>query len=116
MANTTKKSTGAKKSTTKKTQQFEDWFANSVNSVTLVGVVKRIIVNTDSVIKFSLDTVTETPNGKFAHSFITCTTFNTENDINEGDEVIISGYLQTNSYNGKYSTEVIFDEVLDDIP
>lgn len=105
----------AKKST-KKEQKFEEWFANSLNTVVLAGSVKRIITETDSVIKLSLDTVRETPNKKYAHAFITCTTFNTDLEVEEGDEIIIVGYLTTNSYNGKYSTEVIFDTIYDDVP
>lgn len=104
--NTTKKNT-----TKKNTQKVEEWFANSENAVMVAGVVKRIVVESDKVLKFSLDTVTPTPNGNYSHAFITCCTFNENVEVTEGDFVIISGRLNTTSYNGKYSTEVLFDEL-----
>ena len=50
-------------STTKNT----DWYGASVNTVALVGKVKRILVSSEKVLKFSLETVQKTKNDKYQH-------------------------------------------------
>lgn len=82
-----------------------------INQVMLEGTVKRILVSTDKVLKFSLDIATKTKNDKYAHAFVTIVSFDAEDDVKEGQFVHVEGAINTSSYNGKFTTEVVADKI-----
>lgn len=88
-----------------------DWMDSCANGASVVGKVKKVIVNTDKVLKFSIDVANKTATGKFSHSFLTITSFTYEGEVKEGDMVSVVGYLATSSYNGKFSTEIIASDI-----
>ena len=108
----------AKKSNSKKqtTGTTEEWFDRSGNRVVLVGKIKRIVFENDNVCKFSIDCVNKTDKGNYAHAFITCVQFKSSCDyeIAEDELVSISGRIQTTSYNGNYSTQIVCDKIYEE--
>lgn len=88
-----------------------DWMSQGKNEVKVVGQVKRILVDTDKVLKFSLDVPTKTKNDKYAHAFITVVSFDFDGDLKEGDIITVSGAISTSSYQGKFSTEVVAEGI-----
>lgn len=83
-----------------------------INAVVLEGAVKRVLVSTDKVLKFSLDIAQKTKNDKIAHAYVTVVTFNAEDDCKEGDFVHVDGAISTSSYNGKFTTEVVAEKII----
>lgn len=89
-----------------------------INVARVKGVVTKIFVDSDKVLKFGLKVPT-TGNG---HAFLTLTAFkkefeNNELDvIDEGFNIEFEGMLYTSSYDGKngkvYNTEIIVKKVI----
>lgn len=104
----------ATKKTSKKATN-EEWFNESVNEVSLMGKVKRVLFDGEKVTKFTLETVTKTPNNNYAHQFINVTLFSESETVEEGEFYHIEGYITTESYgegkNKKYTTTVVANEL-----
>lgn len=101
-----------------KSAKTEAWYESSENKVTLSGCVKRVLYEGEKVLIFTLETVIKTPKGNYSHQFIRVKTFDPEVEVAEGDEVGVTGYISTDSYENKktkateYVTEVIANEVM----
>lgn len=85
-------------------------------TVVLTGkVMEKSIKVGNGVQSFRLDVAMKTPNGKLAHSFISCKYFGSDWDITEGEYLMIQGYIQTGSYEGKngkvYTTDVVCEKI-----
>lgn len=85
-------------------------------TVVLTGqVMAKSIHVGNGVQSFRLDVAMKTPNGKLAHSFISCKYFGSDWDISEGEYLMIQGYIQTGSYEGKngkvYTTDVVCEKI-----
>lgn len=78
-------------------------------------VMEKSIHVGNGVQSFRLDVAMKTPNGKLAHSFISCKYFGSDWDITEGEYLMIQGYIQTGSYEGKngkvYTTDVVCEKI-----
>lgn len=80
------------------------------NIVELAGIVKRVIVNNDKVLKFVLDIAEKTKNDKVAHTFMSCVCFD-EGTVEVGQFVHVSGKLMTSKYNGEYRVDVLVNDI-----
>lgn len=85
-------------------------------TVVLTGkVMEKSIHVGNGVQAFRLDVAMKTPNGKLAHSFISCKYFGSDWDISEGEYLMIQGYIKTGSYEGKngkvYTTDVVCEKI-----
>lgn len=85
------------------------------NSVVIRGTIRKILLDTEKVKKYSIDVPSETPNGKVSHAFLNITEFSTDGAWEEGSNVHVEGHLSTGSYekNGKtfYTTDIIVDKI-----
>lgn len=96
----------------------QEWFEASENAVVLHGVIKRVLCDEKKVQKFTLETVQKTPKGNWSHQFVPVVVFDKDmfEYIVEGNEVVVTGYITTNSYENKkkekvYEVTVIANEV-----
>ena len=85
-------------------------------AVVLTGqVMAKSIHVGNGVQSFRLDVARKTPSGKLAHSFISCKYFGSDWDITEGEYLMIQGYINTGSYEGKngkvYTTDVVCEKI-----
>lgn len=91
------------------------WYNEAENSIILHGEVNKITLSTDKCLAFTVETVTKTPKGNFAHQWLPCVTFDENIDLEVGDLVTVTGYLSNNNYDGKngkvFSYQVICNEV-----
>lgn len=86
------------------------------NTVVLRGVVRKILLESDKVVKYSIDVPSETPNGNIAHAFVNVTEFTSDGAIKEGTAVAIEGYISTGSYTKKdgtkaYTTDIVVKDM-----
>lgn len=85
------------------------------NAVVIRGYIKRVLLDSEKVKKYSVDVPSETPNGKVSHAFLNVTEFSTDGAWAVDDFVHIEGHLSTGSYekNGKkmYTTDIIVDKI-----
>lgn len=92
---------------------------NNVAGDATVVLTGQVMANSiragKGVQSFRLDVAMKTPNGKLAHSFISCKYFGSDWDISEGEYLMIQGYIQTGSYEGKngkvYTTDVVCEKI-----
>lgn len=107
MARTTKTSNNEAK---KNERKFEYG-----NAVVIRGTIRKILLDSEKVNKYSIDVPSETPNGKVSHAFLNITEFSTEGAWEVGTNVHIEGHLSTGSYqkDGKtlYTTDIIVDKI-----
>lgn len=85
-------------------------------TVVLTGqVMEKSVRQGNGVQSFRLDVAMKTPSGKLAHSFISCKYFGDGWDVAEGEYLMIQGYIQTGSYEGKngkvYTTDVVCEKI-----
>ena len=85
------------------------------NAVVIRGTIRKILLDSEKVKKYSIDVPSETPNGKVSHAFLNITEFSTEGAWEEGTNVHVEGHLSTGSYkkDGKtlYTTDIIIDKI-----
>lgn len=101
------------------TKEAKKMTLNEVAGDAQVVLTGRVMENSihpgNGVQAFRLDVARKTPNGKFAHSFISCKYFGSDWDITEGEYLMIQGYIQTGSYEGKngkvYTTDVVCEKI-----
>lgn len=95
----------------KKENKSNDYGFEFTNAVCVRGVIRKILVETEKVVKYSVDVPSTTPKGNISHAFVNVTEFTTEGALEEGSKVTVDGHIATNSYerNGKttYTTEII---------
>lgn len=92
---------------------------NEVAGDATVVLTGRVMANSQHTGKgvqlFRLDVAMKTPNGKLAHSFISCKYFGDAWEVTEGEYLMIQGYIQTGSYEGKngkvYTTDVVCEKI-----
>ena len=81
------------------------------NTCVIRGIIKKVIVDSEKVNRYSVDVPRETPNKKTAHSFITVVEFSEDDAIEEGTSVNIEGYISTGNYKKAkdtiWTTEVV---------
>ncbi|MBO7734142.1 MAG: hypothetical protein J6S67_16380 [Methanobrevibacter sp.] len=105
--------------TNKKEAKEEKRILNNVAGDATVVLTGQVMANSirvgNGVQSFRLDVAMKTPNGKLAHSFISCKYFGSDWDITEGEYLMIQGYIQTGSYDGKngkvYTTDVVCEKI-----
>lgn len=97
----------AKKEEAKKAEYSFDF----MNEAAGRGVIKRVLVSTDKVNKYSVDVPQTTEKGKTAHSYLTLTEFTSDDALEEGTAIEYHGRVATSKYNDKYTTEIVADAI-----
>lgn len=98
------------------TNDVEAKFNGFSNCVVLRGEVKRILLDSDKVNKYSLAVPSKTAKGNVSYAFINLTEFCDNSEPYEvGSLLHIEGHIATGSYekNGKkmYTTDIIADKI-----
>lgn len=108
----------AARTNTNKKKEKKSTLNNVAGDATVV-LTGQVMANSirvgNGVQSFRLDVAMKTPSGKLAHSFISCKYFGSDWDISEEEYLMIQGYIQTGSYEGKngkvYTTDVVCEKI-----
>lgn len=98
----------ARRTKTKTTRNYDECH----NTVSIAGYVTRIIADTDKVIKFGIDVGSKTEKGNTAHAYLTVVSFDYDGELAEDELVAVEGKITTRTYDGKYYTEIVADNII----
>lgn len=103
----------------KKTEEVKKWYegVEVKNSVQVVGMVRKIDVDSDKLLAFNLEVATPTPKGNMSFAWVEVKSFDYEGELKEGDVVGVEGKLNTSSYENKagkkvYTLDLVADKII----
>lgn len=97
-------------------EDIKNKFNGFCNTVVLRAEVKRVLLDSDKVNKYSIAVPSETAKGNVSYAYLNLTEFcNNESPYEVGTLIHIEGHMASGSYekNGKkfYTTDIIADKI-----